>query len=114
MKKKPRGRPPYEPSEKDQKQVFLWAKYGVPSRDMALMLKVTEPTVLKYFGTEIEAGRAFAHTKIRETLWEMAASGTNPTMTIFYCKTQLRMNDRPDHDTTNAPEDIVVIGGLPR
>jgi len=110
---KKRGRPSFQPSEEERQQVFLWAKYGVPSLDMARMLKKDEKTILKYFREEIDAGRSFAHTKIRETLWEMAASGTNPTMTIFYCKTQLRMNDKPEQDESAATE-IVVTGGLPR
>jgi hypothetical protein len=105
------GRPSYQPDEKTREQVFMWAKYGVPVSDMALMMKISKPTVHKHFQDEIDAGLSHAHTKVRQTLWEMAVSGQFPAMTIFYAKTQLGYRETDTKDT--APAEIKITGGLP-
>jgi hypothetical protein len=104
------GRRAFTPTEEQRKQVFLWAKYGVPLTDMSKMIGISEPTLTKAFREEISSGKSFAHSKVRETLWEMATSGEYPAMTIFYCKTQLGMREieRPE-----GPQKIEIVGGLP-
>ena len=111
--KKGRGRPPYQPTEEDKKQVFLWAKYGVPVEDMSRMIGVAEMTLTKHLSDVIEAGRSHAHTKVRETLWEMATSGQHPAMTIFYCKTQLGFREVDRETVSNGTVTLHVKGGLP-
>jgi len=111
--KRGRGRPPYVPTEENQKQVFLWAKYGVPVPDMARMINLSEMTINKHFADVIEAGRSHAHTKVRETLWEMATSGEHPAMTIFYCKTRLGFREVDRETVSNGQITLHVKGGLP-
>ncbi len=41
-------------------------------------------------------GRAVAASNVAETAYKMAVSGANPTMTIFWLKTQLKWNDKPE------------------
>lgn len=112
MKKRGRGRPQFEVTDKDRERVRLWALHGVPQDDMALMMKCGINVLRKHFANEIEDGLAQAHSKVRQTLFQMAVSGEYPAMTIFYCKTQLRMREERGDDSLGSIE-IRVTGGLP-
>jgi predicted transcriptional regulator len=105
--------PGHQPTEETRAKVYNWAKYGVPVEDMAVMIGLATKTVQKHYATEIAAGKSFAHTTVRQTLWDMATSGEHPAMTIFYCKTQLGFREVDRSNITDGQITLHVKGGLP-
>lgn len=85
------------------KTVERLAGMGVPMEDMAILIGIAEKTLRKRYAKALETGRAKAHLEARTALFDEAVRKRNPTMLIFYCKTQLGMRD-VSLPSTEAPE----------
>jgi hypothetical protein len=82
------GRPPHEPSEKDRKQVEAMASYGIPGKDIARVLNISEPTLLKWYRYELDTGHIKANSLIAQSLFQKATGSGNGAVAacIFWLK----------------------------
>lgn len=64
------------------------AGLGIPIRQIADILGVTESWLSNIGMDIIDLGRAKAHAKVAESLYNMATDEEHPSMTTFYLKTQ--------------------------
>ena len=55
---------------------------------MATIIGVHRDTLYKYCKGEIDAGRPFARAKVAQTAFQMATSGKQPIVTMFWLKSQ--------------------------
>lgn len=121
-KKKPRGRPAFEPSEAERRQVEAMSGYGVPFQQIACVLRdgVDLGTLKKYFRAELDAGKAKANAKIGQRLYKKAEEG-DTTALIWWTKTQMGWTEKTviDHQSSDrsmstAPVAAAIIAALAR
>lgn len=114
------GRPAFQRNEKDAKTVQALAQYGVPEKQIGVVVGIKDTRVLKrLYEEEIEAGRATADSKLLQTAYEMAVVDKNPTMAIFLMKTRLGMKEtnavelsNPDGSMSSEPHVIRLVGKI--
>lgn len=114
-----RGRPKFEPTDKQRGQVEAMTRYGIPQIEIASAIGITKPTLEKHFREEITAGATKANAQVGEfifsTIIGMPIPGRPPvtderaraTLAMFWAKT--RMNWRE----TSVHEHMGVKGGPP-
>jgi hypothetical protein len=100
----------HHPSKATREQVLDLARMGVPHHDMAQVMQISTPTLLKHYRDELDIGRADGNYKIAGKLYSMAMDG-NVVACIFWLKCQAKWRDN-DKGGEIANE-IKVTGGLP-
>lgn len=93
--KKPRGRPAYVPSDKDRHQVKALAAMGATLFEMSLVMRLSEPTLRKYFTVEISTGEIEANAQVAQSLFRQATARDKPNVTaaIFWLKCRAGWHD---------------------
>jgi hypothetical protein len=81
------GRPAKTLDEKDLEEVRKLAGFGLTGRQIALVKKMDEKTLMKYAASEMEKGRAEAHTFVVNQLFRNIKDGKEASI-FFYLKTQ--------------------------
>ena len=121
-KKRGPGRPSFEPTPAERKQVEALAGYGVPQAKIATLVRdgIDKVTLLKHFRAELDRGIAKADAKISETLFQQAVSG-NTSALIFWAKARLGWRETQDinhksEDGSMTPRDsgAAVLAALQR
>lgn len=113
MKKKA-GRPvKFKYDENTAKTVQTLAEFGVPYEDIAAKIGMSDDTLVKIYSEELRKGKAEAHEKARQALFEEAVIKRDKTLLMFYCKTQLGMKETSGVELTNpdgrlTPLDVTV------
>ena len=98
--------------------VRAMAGYGIPHDKIAVLIRdgISVDTLKKYYKRELDTGRAAAHAKIGQTLFQKAVEGDTACL-IFYLKSQMGWSERqseknpddPDEKTKPARLEIVVV-----
>ena len=81
------GRPVYNRTESDAKNVEALVIAGVPQSRIARVLKISEPTLRKHYREELDISKAKANAIVSQALFKSAKDG-NVTAQIFWLKTQ--------------------------
>lgn len=91
------GRPAYQPTERDRKQVKTLAGMGVPHEQLCKLIGVSKPTLEKHFRAELDTGLAEANAQVAQSLFKMATDKDRPNVAaaIFWMKAQAGWQDRP-------------------
>lgn len=109
------GRKNHEPSPETRQQVETLAGYGLTHAQIAHVLKVSQDTVERHYAEELERGQAVAVAKVAQTAFQMATSGAQPAMTMFWLKTRARWKEVQHHEVSGPNEGPVqVVWPLPR
>jgi hypothetical protein len=100
-----RGRPRFEPTDEERKQVEAMAGYGVAEAHIASLIRggIGVSTLRERFKENLEQGRAKAHAGIGKTLFQKAMAGDVASL-IWWTKTQMRW--------TEAPRQIELSGNI--
>lgn len=69
------GRPEHRPTARGRAQVQAFAGYGLPQRQIALLLGLSINTLRKHYADDLEVGEAQATGKIAQTLYNKAVAG---------------------------------------
>jgi hypothetical protein len=69
----------------------------VPHEDIALRLKISSDTLVKYYQEELDEGRIDANSAIAGTLFNQAKKG-NTAAAIFWLKTRARWKETQSHE----------------
>ena len=87
MKKKV-GRPSYQPTEADRKQVELLSGIGVPIDQIGLIIGIDKKTVQKHYRDELDVGQAKAISRVSKRLFEIATGDGRDSLSacIFWLK----------------------------
>ena len=100
--------PPYERNEETAAVVNALSAYGVTHDEIALYIKVSKPTLYKYYGDELKLGKIKANTRIAETLYNMAKDGDR-TACIFWLKTRAGWRETSRMELANADDKSFMI-----
>jgi hypothetical protein len=98
--KKRGGMPAFKPTDAERKRVETLSGYGLPYEQIAILVReggIDVNTLMKYFKTELVAGKAKANAKVGGTLFQKATGGDTAAM-IWWSKTQLRWAETQKHE----------------
>ena len=97
------GRPAFEPTDAERKQVEAMSGYGLPIEQIAVLVRggIDTDTLRKHFATELTAGKAKANSGVGRTLFQKAMGGDTAAM-IWWSKTQMRWAETQKHEVTGA------------
>lgn len=97
------GRPAFEPTDHERKQVEAMSGYGLPIEQIAVLVRdgIDTDTLRKHFATELTAGKAKANSGVGRTLFQKAMGGDTAAM-IWWSKTQMRWSETQKHEVTGA------------
>lgn len=101
IKKKGRGRPPFDPSKEQRTTVELMASIGVPQEAIAAAIGIAEKTLREHFRAELDTGKVKTITRVADSLVRQALAG-NVTAMIFYLKTQAGWKETERHEVSNT------------
>lgn len=95
------GRPAFEPTAAERKQVEALSGYGLPIDQIAVLIRdgIHVETLTKHFSSELISGKAKANGQIGKTLFQKAMSG-DTTAAIWWSKTQMRWKEVQQHELT--------------
>jgi hypothetical protein len=97
------GRPAFEPTVAERKQVEALSGYGIPIEQIAVLVRdgIDADTLRKYFITELQSGKAKANAQVGKTLFNKVLAG-DTTAAIWWSKTQMRWAETQKHELTGA------------
>jgi hypothetical protein len=82
----------HEPTQQDRDIARRLSALGVPYEDIALRLKISSDTLVKYYQDELDEGRIDANSAIAGTLFQQAKKG-NTAAAIFWLKTRAKWKE---------------------
>jgi len=97
------GRPAFEPTDAERKQVEALSGYGLPIEQIAVLVRdgIHIDTLRAHFGTELVSGKAKANGQVGKTLFQKVMAG-DTTAAIWWSKTQMRWAETQKHELTGA------------
>jgi hypothetical protein len=97
------GRPAFEPTDAERKQVEALSGYGLPIEQIAVLVRdgIDTDTLRKHFATELVSGKAKANGQVGKTLFQKVMAG-DTTAAIWWSKTQMRWAETQKHELTGA------------
>ena len=97
------GRPEFEPTDAERKQVEALSGYGLPIEQIAVLVRdgIHIDTLRAHFATELVSGKAKANGQVGKTLFQKAMGGDTSAM-IWWSKTQMRWAETQKHELTGA------------
>jgi hypothetical protein len=87
----------HDPTQQDRDTARRLSALGVPHEDIALRLKISSDTLVKYYQEELDEGRIDANSAIAGTLFNQAKKG-NTAAAIFWLKTRARWKETQSHE----------------
>jgi hypothetical protein len=107
------GRPAFEPTDAERKQVEALSGYGLPIEQIAVLVRdgIDADTLRKHFREELIRGKAKANGQIGKTLFQKAMGGDTTAM-IWWSKTQMRWSETMKHELTGdegGPLKIIAV-----
>lgn len=107
------GRPAHKPTEGTRKAVRTMSAYQIPQDEIAEAVGVTAKTLRKHYVLELKQGLMNARLRVHRTAYEMATSGENTAMTIFWLKVKSGWREPPKQhqavDAEGRPINWVVL-----
>jgi len=97
------GRPAFQPTDAERKQVEAMSGYGLPIEQIAVLVRngIDADTLRKHFAQELISGKAKANGQVGKTLFQKAMAG-DTAAAIWWSKTQMRWKEVQQHEITGA------------
>jgi hypothetical protein len=98
-KKRPPGRPPFEPTPEQRKLVEQLCAFGVNQTDICNFVldvrgkPISQDTLAAKFRRELDTGEVKANSKVAQSLFHQATIEKNVTAMIFWLKTRARWRE---------------------
>lgn len=83
------------PDEKTRRMVWIMSATGIPRRDIARALGVTQPTLRKRYPEELERGKLEANANVASTLYDQCMRG-HVRAIMFWLRTQAGWAERSE------------------
>lgn len=91
------GAPPHQPTEQTRNLVKLGKTIGYTNEQIARLVQVSENTLKKYYGEELESGSEQINARIAANLATIASSQTHKqavTAAIFWTKARMGWSEK--------------------
>jgi hypothetical protein len=97
------GRPAFEPTDSERKQVEALSGYGLPIDQIGALIRdgISVDTLRAHFASEMQSGKAKANAQVGKTLFQKVMAG-DTTAAIWWSKTQMRWAETQKHELTGA------------
>lgn len=97
------GRPAFEPTPAERKQVEALSGYGLPIDQIGALVRdgIHIDTLRAHFSAELQSGKAKANAQVGKTLFQKVMAG-DTTAAIWWSKTQMRWAETQKHELTGA------------
>jgi hypothetical protein len=97
------GRPAFEPTEAERKQVEALSGYGLPIEQIGYLVRdgIHVDTLRAHFRSELNSGKSKANAQVGKTLFSKVMAG-DTTAAIWWSKTQMRWAETQKHEVTGA------------
>jgi hypothetical protein len=97
------GRPAFEPTDSERKQVEALSGYGLPIDQIGALIRdgISVDTLRAHFANEMQSGKAKANAQVGKTLFQKVMAG-DTTAAIWWSKTQMRWAETQKHELTGA------------
>ena len=97
------GRPAFEPTDAERKQVEALSGYGLPIDQIGALVRngIHVDTLRAHFGPELVSGKSKANAQDVKNLFQKATGGDTTAM-IWWSKTQMRWAETQRHELTGA------------
>jgi hypothetical protein len=107
------GRPEFQPTDAERKQVEALSGYGLPIDQIAVLIRdgISVDTLTKYYGKELVEGKAKANGQVGKTLFQKAMAG-DTTAAIWWSKTQMRWKEVQAHEITGKDGAPIAVATL--
>ena len=103
------SRNPHKPNAETRRLVETSSGIGLPHEQIGMLLEIDDKTLRKHYRDELNKGKAKAHLKIAQTLFNKA-SGGDTTSLIWWTKTQMKWSETIKQEVTGA--DGVPLTGI--
>ena len=108
------GRKPHEFSDADRQKIEALSGYGMPSADIAIIMRVDHDTLIKHARKEIDEGRIKANAKIASTLFDRATKQGDTTAAIWWTKARMKWSEKHEHEHSGPGGGAIqIITGVP-
>lgn len=77
----------HKPDDRSRAEVEAYAAVGVPHHDLCKIIGISIKTLLKYYRSELDTGKAKANAQVAKSLFKQAMDG-NTSAAIFWLKAQ--------------------------
>jgi hypothetical protein len=93
------GRPAFEPTDAERKQVEALSGYGLPIDQIGSLVRdgIHIDTLRVHFSSELQSGKAKANAQVGKTLFSKVMAG-DTTAAIWWSKTQMRWAETQKHE----------------
>lgn len=91
----------HKPNQSSRDTAKRLSALGCPHEDIAIRLKISADTLVKYYKEELDEGRIDANAAIAGTLFSQAKKG-NTAAAIFWLKTRARWKETQVNEVTGA------------
>jgi hypothetical protein len=97
------GRPAFEPTDAERKQVEALSGYGLPFDQIGALIRdgIHIDTLRAHFSSELVSGKSKANAQVGKTLFQKVMAG-DTTAAIWWSKTQMRWAETQKHELTGA------------
>jgi hypothetical protein len=97
------GRPAFEPTDAERKQVEALSGYGLPFDQIGALVRdgIHIDTLRAHFSSELVSGKSKANAQVGKTLFQKVMAG-DTTAAIWWSKTQMRWAETQKHELTGA------------
>jgi hypothetical protein len=97
------GRPAFEPTDAERKQVEALSGYGLPIEQIGALVRdgIHIDTLRAHFSSELVSGKSKANAQVGKTLFQKVMAG-DTTAAIWWSKTQMRWAETQKHELTGA------------
>ena len=92
----------HKPTEEGRRQVEDMSGYGVRQEVICKVMRVSLPTLHKYYRDELDAGDGRAQAAIGEALYDKAVVGRDTASLIFLAKVRLGFKETTRVENTGA------------
>ncbi len=107
------GRPKFEPTETERKQVEALSGYGLPLDQIAVLVRkgISVDTLTTHFAEELISGKAKANAGVGRTLHQKAMAG-DTTAAIWWSKTQMRWSETQKFEHTGRDGGAIAVSSV--
>ena len=103
-------RRPYLPTEEHRRHVSNAAQAGSSHSDIAKSIRVSLPTLYKYYRKELDEAWSLGNVRIRQTMYKLAVVDQHPGMLQYLGKTRLGDTEVHKHEVAIAPKLEISFG----
>lgn len=96
------GRPQWEPTDEQVKQIETMSAMGIPQDDMATIIGVSAKTLRKHCRKQLDSGAIKATLKVAQSLFKQATEENNTAAMIFWMKARAGWSEKTKTEITGT------------